>query len=144
IASYISRLAVESDDEGLHFKIRKTIVASIRSLLAAQTFSSFERSGNYKDWHCVAASNCVIAVVEPSVERGSMLCSLQFSPKFLLLGKSDVPFEEGAECPRFLNELLCPVLDPADVALLQKMLGLILVSRNSLQKILLLEGAGGL
>ncbi len=144
IASYISRLAAEVGDEGLHFKIRKTIVASIRSLLAAQTFSSFERSGRNRDWHCVAVSNCVIAVVEPSVERDSILCPLPFSPNFLLLGKSEVPFEEGAECPRFLNELLCPVLDPADVALLQKMFGLILVSRNSLQKILLLEGAGGL
>jgi len=144
IASYISRLAIESDDEGLHFKKRKTIVASIRSLLEAQTFSSFERSGRNGDWHCVAASNRVIAVVEPSVERGSILCPLSFSPNFFLLVKSEVPFEEGAECPRFLNELLCRVLDPDDVALLQKMFGLILVSRNSLQKILLLEGAGGL
>lgn len=143
IAAYISRLAVANNDEGLHFKIRKTTVASIRSLLEAQTFSSFEISRNYKGWHCVAASNCVIGVVEPSVEGGS-LCQLPFSPNFFLLGKSEVSFQEGAECPRFLNELLCPVLDPADVALLQKMFGLILVSRNSLQKILLLEGAGGL
>jgi len=144
IASYISRLAVENNDEGLHFKKRKTTVASIRSLLEAQTFSSFERSRNNRDWYCVAASNCVIGVVEPSIERGSTLCQLPFYPSFLLLGKSEVSYEEGAKCPRFLNELLCPVLDPADVALLQKMFGLILVSRNSLQKILLFEGVAGL
>ncbi|MDF1657893.1 MAG: hypothetical protein P1U58_09790 [Verrucomicrobiales bacterium] len=145
ILSYIARLAAESNDEGLHLKTRKTSISSIRSLLEALTYSTDLATGISPDgWHCFAALNCVIGVVEPSVKEGGMLCPLPFSPGFLLLGKSEVPFEIGAKCPRLLNELLCPVLDLDDVALLQKMFGLILVSRNSLQKILLLEGEGGL
>jgi len=146
ISDYIGRLASECGLESLHFKKKSTVIRSIKVLLEAGTVSSFLRPASWKGVCQVAAANEVVGVVEPTEEGlTAQICPLNcFSPHFYLLGKSEVPYEEGAVCPRFLEDLLRPVLDPEDVVLLQKMYGLILLGRNDLQKILLLEGAGDL
>lgn len=144
ISFYLSRLAKESGKSMLHFKKRKTVLVSIRSQLESQALRCILRAGRQRDWHAVSVANTVIVVTEPTSMMKSSVFPMEFSQSFLHLGKSDINYEEGAECPRFLNELLSPVLDPDDIALLQMVFGLILVTRNDLQKILLLEGAGNL
>jgi len=145
IAQYLSRLASECSVEALHFKKRKAVIRSILSQLEAETVSSFLNPIPGEGWHKVAAANMLVGVVVPDADLRSSICPLGgLYPAFRLLGKSEVSYEEGAVCPRFLENLLCPVLDPEDVVILQKMYGLILLGRNDLQKILLLEGAGDL
>lgn len=146
ISHYIARLASESNLASLHLKKRGSVIGSIFSQLEAETISSLSSLVPRNDWHRIAAANMVIAVLEPS-ERGRSATFIPlnlYSSQFYMIGKSEVCFEEGAGCPRFLEKLLRPVLDPDDVLLLQKIYGLILVGRNFLQKILLLEGAADL
>lgn len=144
IAQYIARLAGECSQKALHFKKRNTVIRSIRIQLEAETFRTFIRPIPWNGWHRIAVENCALGIIPASPDHPSEIHELPFSPAFHFLGKSEVAYREFAECPRFLGELLGPVLDPDDLLLLQKMFGLILVMRNELQKVLLLEGPADL
>ena len=56
---------------------------------------------------------------------------------------SPIAFDENADCPRFINELLRPALADDDIELLQKFAGQFLLGYNRAQKILILDGPGG-
>jgi P4 family phage/plasmid primase-like protien len=66
---------------------------------------------------------------------------LPFSP--LLISRNLIPiaYDRNAKCPRFKNELL-GLLDDDDKLLVQKFLGLYLLGRNIIQKLLILHGIG--
>ena len=66
---------------------------------------------------------------------------LPFSP--LLISRNLIPiaYDPKAACPRFKNELL-GLLDDDDKLLMQKFLGLYLLGRNIIQKMLILHGIG--
>ena len=68
---------------------------------------------------------------------------MPFSPQFYSRNQSPIPFDESARCDRFLNELLLPAIDPEDVALIQKYMGLCLLGWNLIQRLLILDGEGG-
>lgn len=72
--------------------------------------------------------------------RGDKFVLEPFSPDFWSRNRCPVAFVEGAGCPRFLGELLGPVLRGPDVVLLQQFAGMFLCGRNILQRILILEG----
>ncbi len=66
-----------------------------------------------------------------------------FSPEFYSRNRSPIPFDENAQCPRFLNELLYPATTPDDAILIQKKTGLCLLGNNLIQRLLILDGAAG-
>ena len=66
-----------------------------------------------------------------------------FSPHFCSRNQSPIVFNPDARCPMFLEQLLAPVLDADDIALLQYYVGQCLLGRNLTQTILLLHGPGG-
>lgn len=67
----------------------------------------------------------------------------EFSPDYFSRNRSEVCYDEGADCPRFFNELLRPALNEDDIALLQRYAGQCLLGRNPSQKLLLLRGTPG-
>ena len=52
---------------------------------------------------------------------------VSFSPDFCSRNQSPIAFDESAQCPRFLNELLYPATTPDDAILIQKYAGLCLL-----------------
>ena len=73
-----------------------------------------------------------------------MLADLMgYSPRFYSRSQSPIPYDENAQCPRFLNELLCPATSTDDAILIQKYAGLGLLGNNLAQRFLILDGAAG-
>ena len=68
---------------------------------------------------------------------------VSFSPRFYSRNQSPLPFDESAQCPRFLNELLFPAAAPDDAVLIQKYAGLCLFGNNLIQRLLILDGKAG-
>lgn len=66
-----------------------------------------------------------------------------FSPEHRARNRSPYHYDPAAQCPRFLEELLGPMLDKDDIDLLQRWAGLAILGRNIAQKILLLDGTPG-
>ncbi len=144
IHDYIARLASENELDRVHFQNRSGIAASIRNQLAALSSQAFFVPFRADGWIAFPANNTVVAVIPASSEVPENLAAIQFEPSYRFVAKSEVDFVAGVGCPRFLGELLCPVLQPDDILLLQKMVGLALVGENDVQKFLLLEGKGDL
>lgn len=67
----------------------------------------------------------------------------EFSPAFYSRNQSPIAFDPAASCGRFLNELVLPAVHPEDVLLIQKYLGLCLLGRNLIQRLLILDGEAG-
>lgn len=68
---------------------------------------------------------------------------LPFSPDFRSRNASPIAYDPGATCPRFLDELILPAVHPEDVSVIQKYLGLSLLGRNIIQRLLILDGQAG-
>jgi putative DNA primase/helicase len=66
---------------------------------------------------------------------------LSFSPQLISRNLIPIEYNSRAQCPRFRDELL-GLLDEEDKVLLQKFLGLFLLGRNVVQKMLILHGLG--
>ena len=63
-----------------------------------------------------------------------------YSPEDYSRNKSPYAFEDEAECPRFLNELIYPAVSREDADLLQRWAGLALFGYNLPQRLLILDG----
>jgi len=83
----------------------------------------------------IACQDCMLRVAD--------LQPVSFSPKFQRRNKLSIRFVPGAKCDRFLNELMRPALDEADLDLLQRWSGMALLGENLAQKIMLLTGTAG-
>jgi P4 family phage/plasmid primase-like protien len=68
---------------------------------------------------------------------------IDFSPEFCSRNYCPLPYDEDAECPRFLSELLETALDKDDIDLIQRYCGAILLGGNAAQKILVITGTAG-
>lgn len=66
-----------------------------------------------------------------------------FSPDYHSRNRREIVYDPAAQCPRFLNELLYPLVTDDDVNLLQQYIGQCLTGKNITQSILLLTGSGG-
>ncbi len=67
----------------------------------------------------------------------------EFDPAYFSRNRSEICFDEEAECPRFIAELLRPALDDEDISLIQRYAGQCLLGHNPSQRILLLRGTPG-
>ena len=68
---------------------------------------------------------------------------VSFSPEFYSRNQSPILFDENAQCPRFLDELLYPATTSEDAILIQKYTGLCLLGNNLIQRLLILDGEAG-
>jgi phage/plasmid-associated DNA primase len=68
---------------------------------------------------------------------------VNFSPEFYSRNQSPILFNETAQCPRFLNELLYPATSQEDATLIQKYMGVCLLGNNLIQRFLILDGKAG-
>ena len=66
-----------------------------------------------------------------------------FDPKFKSRNATPFQWDEGACCPRFLEELMLPALSQEDIQAIQLYAGMTLMGRNLAQRILLLTGTPG-
>ena len=66
-----------------------------------------------------------------------------FSPDYHSRNRSEIVYDEHAQCPKFLEQLLQPALSSDDLSLLQRFAGQCLLGCNPSQKILLLRGTPG-
>lgn len=66
-----------------------------------------------------------------------------FAKDYHSRNRTNIAWEPGATCPRFLAELLEPALPPDDIALIQRYLGQCLLGRNPSQTFLVLRGTAG-
>ena len=66
-----------------------------------------------------------------------------FSPDYHSRNRCDIVYDPAADCPRFKEHLLSPLMEEDDVELMQKYFGQCLLGRNLTQSILLLTGSGG-
>jgi P4 family phage/plasmid primase-like protien len=63
-----------------------------------------------------------------------------FAPDYFSRNRSPFAFVPDADCPRFLNELIYPAVEPDDADLLQRWAGLALFGYNLPQRFLLVDG----
>lgn len=63
-----------------------------------------------------------------------------FSPEDFSRNRSPFDFQPEAQCPRFLNELIYPAVEPDDADLLQRWAGLALFGYNLPQRFLIVDG----
>jgi putative DNA primase/helicase len=63
-----------------------------------------------------------------------------FSPEDYSRNRSPYEFQPDADCPRFLNELILPAVEPDDADLLQRWAGLALFGYNLPQRFLIVDG----
>ena len=68
---------------------------------------------------------------------------LFFNPSYHRRNKLAVAFDPDAKCPLFLETLMRPALDPAELDLVQRWCGLALLGENLAQRILILDGTAG-
>jgi putative DNA primase/helicase len=66
-----------------------------------------------------------------------------FDPGYYSRNRSEIAFDEDADCPRFIDELLAPALDVDDISLLQRYAGQCLMGYNPSQRLLLMRGTAG-
>lgn len=66
-----------------------------------------------------------------------------FSPDYYSRNQIPLDFNENADCPKFINQLLAPALDDEAIAVFQKYAGQILLGMNASQQFMLLEGTAG-
>lgn len=66
-----------------------------------------------------------------------------FAASYMSRNQLEVEYDPLATCPRFLNDLMGPVLSPADVELLQKWAGMTLLGTNLTQQFMIQRGPGG-
>lgn len=67
----------------------------------------------------------------------------EFAPEYYSRNQIPVSFDENADCPRFMNELLAPALGDEAIEVLQKYFGMCIMGYNYSQQFLLLEGTAG-
>lgn len=63
-----------------------------------------------------------------------------FAPEDYSRNRSPFDFQPDAECPRFINELILPAVEPDDADLLQRWAGLALFGYNLPQRFLIVDG----
>lgn len=67
----------------------------------------------------------------------------EFSHTYYSRNRSEISFDEEADCPRFIAELMQPALEESDISLIQRYAGQCLLGQNPAQRILLLRGTPG-
>ena len=112
--------------------IIKEIMTYMKAL-AGVDITFFQKKTNY--------IHCADGMLELS-EDGTWIRK-GFSAQYHSRNQCELSFDPDADCPRFKNDLLRPLLDPEDIDLLQLCFGQCLLGINLTQTIFLMTGSGG-
>ncbi len=134
ISSLILEMGREKRVPGLQQDRNASRLAAIIQQLKgiAEQRDAFKKTGRY-----IHLANGVLDL------SGDGPVLLPFSPDFRSRNQSPIAYDPEATCPRFLDELILPAVHPEDVAVIQKYLGLALLGRNIIQRLLILDGMAG-
>lgn len=134
IEQMVRRLMIEHGYTAHLGKITATLIDSLLTLFRPKV----ERPSAF------AHPQRIIHVLNGVIELVGEQCVLKtFSPDFYSRNQIPVEFVEGAQCPRFVHELLEPCLEPDDIDLVQRIMGSVLLPYNAAQAIILVTGAAG-
>jgi P4 family phage/plasmid primase-like protien len=132
ISCRILEISRESRQFTLEIQITQTRLNAVVSALKGIV----ERRGAFKTkQRYIHVANGVIRFAEDGDIRFG-----DFSPEDYSRNQSPFAFDPAAECPRFLNELIYPAVEPDDAELLQKWAGLALFGYNLPQRFLIVDG----
>lgn len=133
---FLHECAVEWNVEAIEEKRKQSVLSSIMKFLkAAGTDRDFFKTIGEIFIHC---ANGILKLDE----TGNWQLS-PFDPAYHSRNRCEIAYHSGATCPRFLSELLLPLVEDDDAALLQQYIGQCLTGKNITQSILLLTGSGG-
>ena len=132
ISCRILEISRESRQFSLEIQITQTRLNAVVSALKGIV----ERRGAFKTkQRFIHAANGVIRfAADGDIRFGG------FSPDDLSRNRSPFQFEPEADCPRFVNELILPAVEPDDADLLQRWAGLALFGYNLPQRFLIVDG----
>jgi P4 family phage/plasmid primase-like protien len=128
------RMATEWNQPGIIRHRTNSLLAALAELLRGEA----ERQGVFENREPVihVANGMLHLDCDPPELR-------PFAKSYYSRNQSPIVFDEKAECPRFVEELLNPALDPDDASLLQRWAGLCLLGRNQTQRLALITGTPG-
>jgi P4 family phage/plasmid primase-like protien len=122
------------DRQPLKFSLATTakmngVVETAKSVLAVDDFFGSDSS------QFLALNNGMLRLADRKL--------LPFSPNYRCRTKLAVDYVPGKKCPRFLNNVLKPVLSAANLNLLIRYFGLLLLGKNLAQVLVIMIGEGG-
>jgi P4 family phage/plasmid primase-like protien len=132
ISARILEVSRESQQFSLEVQITQT---KLKSVVGALMGIAEKRGIFLRKQRFIHVANGVIRLAEDGDVRFG-----GFSPEDYSRNQSPYTFDGEAECPRFLNELIYPAVDPDDADLLQRWAGLALYGYNLPQRLLILDG----
>ncbi len=125
------------DITGLHVKVSSNFLKGVKIFLEAIA-NKGDVFGNSKDKYI----HCANGVLKFNYQDKQWV-QHDFAPEFYSRNRCELEYAPNAECPRFINELLRPIIEDDDIDLLQQYLGQCLLGTNISQTFLLLTGPGG-
>lgn len=135
VTKLMHNLAKENDVENFFYKLSHTCINGL--LESAKPCTQLGPPPRPQAQLVAAGNGCL----DLSGEKPKLS---PLTPDHWFTSKVTVPWDPAAKCNRWTNELLKPALaHQEDLALLQKILGSMLVSGNPYQGILMLTGIGG-
>lgn len=136
LSLFLHECAVEWNVEAIEEKRKQSVLSSIMKFLkAASANGDFFKTTGEIFIHC---ANGILKLDETGTWQLS-----PFDPAYRSRNRCEIVYHSGATCPRFLTELLRPLVEDDDATLLQQYIGQCLTGKNITQSILLLTGSGG-
>jgi len=132
----VQKVLGEKEKNQLLYKRTSSFIKGMANLLKGMTERSdvFERKP-----HVIHVANGVLELAADE----SRWTLKPFSPKYFSRNRTEIDWNQKAECPDFIDMLLRPALNDDDIELVQKYFGQCLLGYNPSQTFLLLRGTAG-
>lgn len=142
LAADIKEVADDNGKPGMIMLRTTALMGAITGMLRGQVerWEAFKRAVSAKTQRPRALIHCQNAMLDLD-ESPPMQCA--FAAEFMSRQQLAVALRPGAQCPRFLGELLGPAVAAEDIELMQKFAGQMLIGVNYAQKLLILTGTAG-
>ena len=136
IREVISGRILEISREARQFTLEIQITQARLNAVVSALKGIVERRGAFKvKQRFIHVANGVIRFADDGdIQFGG------YAPEDFSRNRSPFTFAPEAECPRFLNELIYPAVEPDDADLLQRWAGLALFGYNLPQRFMILDG----
>jgi len=122
---------VKSLEKQRRNSVLNNLVAQLRGI--AERREAFKKNTNF-----VHAGNGMIVFNQEGAAE-----FVDFSPEFCSRNQSPIIFDSEATCPKFLKDFLLHAVSQEDAVLSQKYVGLCLLGKNLIQRLLILDGNAG-
>jgi P4 family phage/plasmid primase-like protien len=142
LAADIKEVADDNHKPAMMLLRTTALMGAITGMLRGQVekWEAFKRATSPKTQRPRALIHCKNAMLDLDESPPRQAA---FGEQYMSRQQLAVALREGAECPRFLGELLGPAVAPDDIELMQKFAGQMLIGVNYAQKLLILTGTAG-